>query len=166
MIQVCYGARDFENAVVSAGRKPHLPHGHFERAFAGVIQRALFADQTHRHPGIHITTRLLHGPSLFHACAHVSRRFARAVAAQLLIRNGGNFDVNVDPVKQRPADFAQVPLDDAGRTAAFTRGVAKEAAWTPVQISTAPLNGCIARRALTRRRIWISICNFNTKEPT
>jgi len=27
--------------------------------------------------------------------------------------------MNVDPVKQRPADLAQVPLDDAGRTAAF-----------------------------------------------
>jgi hypothetical protein len=137
MVQISDGARDFQNPVVRTGRKAHLPDGHLERAFAGIVQCALFADQAHRHPCIHKTARLLHGPSLFYAPANVSRRLAHAIAAQLLIRNGRNFDVNVDTIEQRPADLAQVPLDDAGRTAAFARSIAKEAARAPVQISTA-----------------------------
>jgi hypothetical protein len=36
-------------------------------------------------------------------------RFAHAIAAQLLIRHGWNFDVNVDTIEQRPADLAEVP---------------------------------------------------------
>jgi hypothetical protein len=107
----------------------------------------LFADQPHRHPGIYKTTRLLYGASLLHALANVGRRFARAIAAQLLVWNRGNFDVNVDTVEQRPADLAQVPLDDAGRTAAFARGIAKESARSPVQISTVLLTGFIVRHS-------------------
>lgn len=53
---------------------------------------------------------------------------AVALAAELLVRHGGNFDVQIDPIQQRSADFSEVALDDAGRAAAFARNVAVEPA--------------------------------------
>jgi hypothetical protein len=43
------------------------------------------------------------------------------LAAQFFVRYGRHFDVQVDPIKQRSADFAQIALDDRARAAAFTR---------------------------------------------
>ena len=51
---------------------------------------------------------------------------ARRAASQLLIRNSGHLDVDVDPVEQRAADLAEVLLDLPGRAAALSRGVAVE----------------------------------------
>ena len=44
--------------------------------------------------------------------------------------------MQVDAVQQRPADLAEVALDDAAGAAAFVRRIAKVTARTPVQIST------------------------------
>src|ERR1035438_2354691 len=48
-IEVGDGAGDFENAVVGAGGKSHAADGHFERALAGIVQRADGADLPGRH---------------------------------------------------------------------------------------------------------------------
>jgi hypothetical protein len=45
--------------------------------------------------------------------------------------------VNIDAVEQRSADLSEVLLNLAGRAAALARGIAIEAAFAPVQISTA-----------------------------
>jgi hypothetical protein len=39
--------------------------------------------------------------------------------AQLFIWRGRHFDVDIDAVKQRAADLAQIPLDDGRRAAAL-----------------------------------------------
>jgi hypothetical protein len=50
----------------------------------------------------------------------------------------------------RPADLAQVALDDSRRAAALARGVAAEAAGAPVQITTATWKGPAARPTFQR----------------
>jgi hypothetical protein len=44
--------------------------------------------------------------------------------------------VQVDPIEQRPADFAEVTLNDAAGATAFVGRIAKVSTRTPVQIST------------------------------
>jgi hypothetical protein len=45
--------------------------------------------------------------------------------------------VDIDAVQQGAADFSEVLLNLSGRAAALARGIAVEAAFAPVQISTA-----------------------------
>ena len=68
MIEVGDGAGDLEDAVVGAGGEAHAADGHFEGAFAGVVESA----------------GVLHGARLFHAGADLARRLGRGYAAQLL----------------------------------------------------------------------------------
>jgi hypothetical protein len=68
---------------------------------------------------------------------------AVALAAELLIRHGRNFNVQIDTIEQRSADLGEIALDDAGRAAAFARDITVETARTPVQVSTARLIACI-----------------------
>jgi hypothetical protein len=44
--------------------------------------------------------------------------------------------VQVDAIEQRPADFAEVTLNDAAGATAFVGRIAKISTWTPVQTST------------------------------
>ena len=54
------------------------------------------------------------------------------LAAQVFIRYGRNFDVEIDAIEQGAADPAQVTLDDRTRAAAFARRVREESAGTCV----------------------------------
>ena len=66
--------------------------------------------------------------------SRISRRgVAVILGPQFFVRHGGNFDMQIDTVEQRPAQLAQVPLDDRAGAAAFARGVAEEAARAGVQ---------------------------------
>src|SRR4029077_20404276 len=109
----------------------------FEGPFSGVIQRALLSDHAHRHAGIIVAARLLHRPGASDSRTDRRRGFRRRVAAQLLIRNRRNFDVDIDAVQQGPADLPQVLLNLAGRATALARGIAEEPALARVQITTA-----------------------------
>jgi hypothetical protein len=44
--------------------------------------------------------------------------------------------VQVDAIEQRPADFAEVTLNDAAGATAFVGRIAKISTWTPVQTLT------------------------------
>src|ERR1022692_4477256 len=59
--QVGDGARQLEDAVVCAGRESHAAHGHFERALAGLVQRAQLADVARGHLGVVETAGPLDG---------------------------------------------------------------------------------------------------------
>jgi hypothetical protein len=50
--------------------------------------------------------------------------------------DGGDFDVEVDAVEQGAGDFAEVLGDLGAGTAAFARGVAVEAAFATVHVTT------------------------------
>jgi hypothetical protein len=71
---------------------------------------------------------------------------AVALAAELFVGDGRNFDVQINAIKQRPADLCEIALDNARRTAAFARNVTVEAARAPVQISTAHSTAFIGSR--------------------
>jgi hypothetical protein len=58
-------------------------------------------------------------------------------ARSSLYGTAGTFNLNVDTVKKRPADLAQVSLDNRRSATAFARGIAVEAAGAPVRFSTA-----------------------------
>ena len=63
-----------------------------------------------------------------HAGANVGRALGRRAAAQLLVLNGRNLDVNVDAVEQRPGDFGHVALDHGRGAHALARLVVEVAA--------------------------------------
>ncbi|HKV00819.1 MAG TPA: hypothetical protein VJQ26_01770 [Ktedonobacteraceae bacterium] len=56
---------------------------------------------------------------------------------QLFVIDAGNFDVDIDAVQQRAADFFLVAGDGHGGAAAFSHRVAVEAAGTGVQVAVA-----------------------------
>ena len=59
VVKVGYGARHFEDAVVSAGAQAHAAHGHFEGALACCIQFAEFAQLLLRDMSIVVAAHLL-----------------------------------------------------------------------------------------------------------
>jgi hypothetical protein len=97
---------------------------------------------------------VLNSLCLRHALADLGRRFSRAGSAQLFVGHGRHLDVDIDAVEQRPADLAQVALDDPRRATALARRIAEKAARAPVQTSIALSNECTGRPAdsPTRRR--------------
>ena len=44
-------------------------------------------------------------PRRQYACANLFRAFGRYAAAKLFVLHRGHFNVNIDPVQQRTADF-------------------------------------------------------------
>ncbi len=136
LVQIGDGARHFENTVVSSGGEAELAHGQLERALAGVVKAAELPQQLRGKLRVGVAALLLARAGGFDALAHGLARSAVSVAAHFLVRHGGHFDVQVDAVQQRPADLAEVALDDRRRAAALARGVAEKPARTSVQVAT------------------------------
>ena len=131
------GPRNFENPVVGPGGKGQAPDRHFEGPFGGAVQRAQLAQPARRHIGVDESALRLARPRGQDPLAHFRRCRAGPAAAHLLVGHGGHFDVQVDAVQRRPADLAQVTLDDAAGATAFVGRVAEVTTRTPVQVSTA-----------------------------
>ncbi len=131
-IEIGNGAGDLQNAVVRAGGKTHPAHGHFENSFAGFVESAQLAQLTHWDIGVVRPALLLHGAGADDPLPNLGGAGAVAVAAQLQIRQRGHFDVQIDTIEQRPADLAQIALDDATGTTAFSGGIAKISAGASV----------------------------------
>jgi hypothetical protein len=53
-VEVCDGARDFQNAVVRAGGKPEARDCSFEQLFAFGVDRAVLADESGRHLSVRV----------------------------------------------------------------------------------------------------------------
>lgn len=130
---------------MGACAEPQFADRHFECLLAGRAQSTQRADLTGGDVGVVMTTRQLPLAGCQHALSHPGGRLAAGLAAELLVGHGGDFDVEIDTVQQRAADFGQVALDDTGCAAALAGGVAMEAARAPVQISTALVNRCVDR---------------------
>jgi len=120
---------------VSAGGEAHFADGHFKRTFAGCIERAIRADAPRGHVGVVVAACLLNAARGLHALANSLGSFCYGIASELFIRNGGNFDMDIDAVQQRSADLSQVALNDARCAAAFARGIGIEAAWAGVHVT-------------------------------
>ena len=110
-VEFCDGARDFQNAVVRAGGKPEARDCSFEPLFAFGVDRAVLADESGRHLSVRVDAFFareafgLAGARADHALADRGGAFDDGVAAQLFVFYGGDVDVDVDAVKQRPGNF-------------------------------------------------------------
>ena len=89
-----------------AGRQTHPPHGHLQRPLAGVVQCADFPELTNRNLRVIEAAGALHATNALDAGAHVGGRRPAGLAAQFLIRDCGNLDMQIDPVQQGAADLA------------------------------------------------------------
>jgi hypothetical protein len=120
---------------VRAGGQAHPPHGHLQRTLPRLVERTDLSQLANGDAGVIKATRLLNGSGALNTCADFSRTHPVTLAAQLLKRHRWHFNVQVDAVEQRPANLAQIPLDDPARTAAFACRIGKMTARTSVQIS-------------------------------
>lgn len=102
----------------------------FQGALSGIIEGADLANHTGGNPGIVEPARLLHGSGVLHAQSDFGGGFTRGLAAKLLVRHRGNFHVNIDAVRERAADLAEILLDLSRRAAAFLGGVPQKG-WRP-----------------------------------
>ena len=135
-IEVGDGARDFEDAIVSARGQAHAPDGHFQRSLSSIVQCTQGTQDADGDMRVVKSAGMLDDARSLDFGGDVRRGHAFILATQLLIGNRGNFDMQIDPVEQRSADLGQVALDDPAGTAAFARGIAEIAARTPVQFTT------------------------------
>ena len=85
---------------VRARRQTHAAYGQFERALAGIVQRAEFPEHALRDERVIETAYGLRRAGAVDTLAHLGRRHAVAAAAQLLVRHGGHFNVQIDAVQQ------------------------------------------------------------------
>jgi hypothetical protein len=81
---------------------------------------------------------LLQCASGLDAGTNLGRCHAVALAAQFLIRDRGNFDVQVDAVEQRTADFPEIALNNGSGAAAFPGRITEESTRASVQVATIP----------------------------
>ena len=93
------GASDFEDAIVGARGETHAADGHLEGPLAGSIEGTLLANEARGHARVVIPAGALDGAGAFDTFADLGRGFAGPTAAQLLVRNGGDFDVDVDTIE-------------------------------------------------------------------
>ena len=144
------GAGDFEDAVVGAGAEALLLHGALEEAFGVGGELAEGADLLGRHLGVGedgaargaraeslgarwVADSVLEEAGVLElaggedAGADLGGAFGGGVAAELLVLDGGDFDVDVDAVEEGAADFGDVALDH-GRGAHALAGLVVEVA--------------------------------------
>jgi hypothetical protein len=130
------GAGDFEERRVGAGGEAHAFDGEFEGAFAGVVERADFADLAGRDFGVDEAAGGLEFTGGKDAFPHLGGGGAGGFSPEFLKGDGGDFDVEVDAVEQGAGDFAEVLGDLGAGTPAFAGGVAVEAAFATVHVTT------------------------------
>src|SRR5581483_2154331 len=111
VIEVRYGTGSLEYPVMRAGTQAHAADGHLQRALARFVENAKCSEQTRRDAGVVESAAALNRTSGFHAGAHFPGRGSVIFAAQLFVRHGWNFDVQIDSIQQGSAYFTQVTLD-------------------------------------------------------
>src|SRR5271157_4212790 len=129
------GTRDFEDAVVGAGGESLLLHGALEEALGVGAQLAVGANLAggHLRVGVDLLAEFSKSlPLAFAGSKHTGANLGRALdgrrAAQFLIFNGRDFDVNVDAVEKRAGDLGHVTLNHGRGALALAGLVVEEAA--------------------------------------
>jgi hypothetical protein len=103
---------------LSRARAPeaHFGHRRAEHAHSLLVQLAKLPDLAVAHVGVVADGRAaepirLASPGGHHLGAHLGAGGARRATGKLAEGDGGDFDVDVDAVHQRPADLRHVLLD-------------------------------------------------------
>jgi hypothetical protein len=134
-------AGDLEDKGVGAGAQPQLVHGHFQKLLRFFIERADSLELPSRESGItkgflpfvSFEAVCLDRSGTVHPFFDAGRRLNRRCSGHLPITNGGDFDVDIDPVKKRSGDFpAILTYLQSAATAGFVR-VGIIAARTPLR---------------------------------
>ena len=104
--QVCYRAREFQDAVIGARRELQLAHGRFDQTLPGFVQFTKLAHLGHAHIGIADQRCARKAFALvlaraFHPFANIRRGFPQSVTGQFFIVHARDFNMNVNPVQQR-----------------------------------------------------------------
>jgi hypothetical protein len=125
-----------------SGGKPHACDRGFEQTLPGVVELTMMTNLPRVHPRVGknagaAEALLLGGPCGHHTLANLRRPLDGFAATQFGVLDGGNVDMNVDAVQQRPRDFGQVSRDDRRRAAAFAGGIVIEPAGTSLRCLSA-----------------------------
>lgn len=135
-LEVGYGARDFQDAVVGAGGEATALDGGSEELFAIGGDGAVFADELGRHLRIGVEFFFaavaldLNSAGAQDAVTHACGAFDVSVAAQLFVFHGGDCDVDVNTVEQRAGNFRDVTLNLYRRAMTFAGAVSEKSAGT------------------------------------
>ena len=134
--EIGQGAGHFEDAVMGPGAEVEGVHGLLEGAFAALVDAAVFADEAARHVGVGVDAGVIDEALHLDAAGFVDAgldhfaRFATAVAAQLLVFDRRDIDMEIDSVEEGAADPLAVFLDLVGGTATLPGGIAEISAGT------------------------------------
>lgn len=132
-IQVSDGAGHFEDAAVGAGRKAEPISDQLQHPTAGRVRLTELLYETGCHLGVAVNfgapeTIPLDLPGTLHATADGPGAFTLAAVGQIAVLDGGNLDVDIDPVQKRPGDAGPVALDHDRRAGAGVEGISQIAA--------------------------------------
>lgn len=135
--QVGNGAGHTEHAVIAAGRQSKLFIGLTHQGCAAFVQRAVSPKLLGAHLGVTggaagAEALVLNRPGSVHSGLDFSRGFTRGAAAQLVKVQSGNVNFQINAVKQRAGQAAQILLDALGRAAAPSGRVAVPAAFAGI----------------------------------
>jgi hypothetical protein len=132
-------ARDPQDPVVGASRKPQPRDCILHQLLAFPIQFAKTTERSRRHLGVAenaegLETARLALPSGQDALTDRRRFFTLFVLGQFFVFDGRNLDVQIDPVEQRTGDARKVALDQGRRAIAFVQRISVKAARVRIHI--------------------------------
>lgn len=114
--QIRDGARHPEDAVIGSGGETQFFDGAAEEPTPPIGQAGKLVHVGRMHPGVAVDaaraeTVALNLPAVRNPFANHFRLLTRTFGGHLVIGDGGDLDVQVDPVEQRPGEFADVFLN-------------------------------------------------------
>ena len=86
---------------MGAGGEGQAAHGHLQGALARLVQAAELAQELGGEVRVGVAALVLDQAGGFDEGSHLGRRDALLVGAHFLVRDGGDFDVQIDAVEQR-----------------------------------------------------------------
>lgn len=141
--QVGDGAGHLDDPVVGAGAQAERFKSELQQLLPLSVQAGIPAQllsvhrAVERSAGAVPVTLALNGPRRFYSAADLFGRFRLRPLLQQRYRHPGNFQMQVDPVKQRAGQFRPILLDLLRRAGAFALVAgAVEAAGASVKITT------------------------------
>jgi hypothetical protein len=118
--EVSHRARDLEHPVIRTGRKIQACDGGFEKCIPGRSRDSTSSGLSapcarwQRAPAAPQTARAVARGRTVDSLTYRFARLTGTIARQFFVRHGGNFDVNVNPVQQRPRDPGAIPFHGKG----------------------------------------------------
>lgn len=128
MVEVGYGAGEFQDPGAGSCRKAETFHRLFEEVFRLFVEGTVFRDEAVVHFGVGeysfaLETSALKLPRLENSCRNVCRAFFGLSRDHLARVDGVYPELDVDPVEKRPRKFGEILVSaalGAGTTVAFS----------------------------------------------